>query len=40
MSRLFHARRRLREALSPHLEDALTDYVPSVPDGASEEDSK
>jgi RNA polymerase sigma-70 factor (ECF subfamily) len=40
MSRLFHARRRLREALSPHLEDALKDYAPSVPGGANAEDSR
>jgi len=26
MSRLFHARRRLRDVLAPHLEDALSDY--------------
>jgi RNA polymerase sigma-70 factor (ECF subfamily) len=28
MSRLFHARRRLREALTGHLDDALADYAP------------
>ncbi len=27
MSRLFHARRRLREVLAPHLESALQDYA-------------
>jgi len=39
MSRLFHARRRLREALAPHLEEALTDYAPSATDGENDEDS-
>ena len=33
MSRLFHARRRLRDLLAPHLEDALSDYA--VPESAS-----
>ena len=31
MSRLFHARRRLREALAPHLEEALEDYATALP---------
>lgn len=31
MSRLFHARRRLREALSDHLESALDDLPPPLP---------
>jgi RNA polymerase sigma-70 factor (ECF subfamily) len=30
MSRLFHARRRLRDALSPHLTGALSDFAPDV----------
>jgi len=29
MSRLFHARRRLRDLLEPHLDGALSDYAPS-----------
>ncbi len=38
MSRLFHARRRLREALTPHLDRALDDYSAALPtDGSSEE---
>ena len=32
MSRLFHARRRLRELLTPHLEGALEDFAPAFPD--------
>jgi len=28
MSRLFHARRKLRDLLSPHLDNALQDYSP------------
>ena len=31
MSRLFHARRRLRDLLLPHLEDALNDYAAALP---------
>ncbi len=31
MSRLFHARRRLRDLLAPHLEDALKDYATQEP---------
>jgi RNA polymerase sigma-70 factor, ECF subfamily len=31
MSRLFHARRRLREALASHLEGALDEYPPPLP---------
>ncbi len=31
MSRLFHARRRLREALAPHLDEALEDYAGFLP---------
>lgn len=33
MSRLFHARRRLRELLEPHLKGALSDFAP--PEGSS-----
>ena len=34
MSRLFHARRRLRELLTPHLESALQDYAPTPGEGS------
>ena len=36
MSRLFHARRRLRDLLTPHLEDALKDYATSRSDAPPE----
>ncbi len=32
MSRLFHARRRLRELLTPHLDGALEDFAPAFPE--------
>jgi RNA polymerase sigma-70 factor (ECF subfamily) len=38
MSRLFHARRRLRELLEPHLSGALSDYAP--PEKSQEESPK
>ncbi len=34
MSRLYHARRRLRDLLEPHLDGALSDYRPSGRDDA------
>jgi len=33
MSRLYHARRKLRDLLSPHLDNALEDYAPPIPSG-------
>jgi RNA polymerase sigma-70 factor (ECF subfamily) len=33
MSRLYHARRKLRDLLSPHLKSALQDYAPAIRSG-------
>lgn len=35
MSRLFHARRRLRDLLAPHLDNALDEYAPPIPSGSN-----
>ena len=40
MSRLFHARRRLRDLLAPQLDDALKDYAPALPGGQDERDTQ
>ena len=39
MSRLYHARRRLRDLLEPHLDGALSDYKPSADAAANREGS-